>query len=80
MLEELKTRDYESLTVEERIIVTTSTNLIKHFKGLELSGFLDADKASKMIGAVLKLSNVACGATNLAKQQRADSVPESPTA
>lgn len=64
MLEELKAKDYESLSVEERIIVTTSTNLIKHFKGMESAGLLDSEKTSKFIGSVKKLAAIACGITN----------------
>lgn len=67
MLEELKARPYEELSVEERIIVTTSTNLIKHFKGMESAGLIDSEKASKFIGSVKKLASVACGITNPAK-------------
>lgn len=67
MLEELKARPYEELSVEERIIVTTSTNLIKHFKGMESAGLIDSEKASKFIGSVKKLASVACGITNTAK-------------
>ena len=60
MLEELKAREYETLTVDERIIVTTSTNLIKHFKGMESAGIIDAQNTAKFIGSVKKLASVAC--------------------
>lgn len=60
MLEDLKARDYETLTVDERIIVTTSTNLIKHFRGMEAAGLLASDMAGKFIGSVKKLASVAC--------------------
>lgn len=60
MLEELKAQPYESLTVDERIILTTSTNLIKHFKGMESAGIIDSEKTAKFIGSVKKLASVAC--------------------
>ena len=60
MLEELKARDYETLTLDERIIVTTSTNLIKHFKGMESAGIIDSQNTARFIGSVKKLASVAC--------------------
>ena len=62
VLEELKNRPYESLSVEERIILTTSTKLIKHFKGMESAGIIDQENTAKFIGSVKKLTAIACGA------------------
>ena len=59
-LEELKLRPYEELSVEERIIVTTSTKLIKHFKGMENAGIIGKEDTAKFIGSVKKLTAIAC--------------------
>lgn len=59
-LEELKAQPYETLSVEERIIVTTSTKLIKHFKGMENAGIINKDDTAKFIGSVKKLAAIAC--------------------
>lgn len=69
MLDELKAQDYETLTVDQRIIVTTSTNLIKHFKGMESAGLLDTANTARFIGSVKKLASVACIAISGIKPQ-----------
>lgn len=60
-LDELKAQPYESLTIEERIVLTTSTKLISHFKGMESAGILSDEKTALFIGSVKKLAAVACG-------------------
>lgn len=50
---------FDSLTLEEQIIRTTSGKLIKHFRGLEDAGFIDRESASSLIGTVKKLASVA---------------------
>lgn len=62
-LDELRKKPYEELSVEERIILTTSTKLIKHFKGMESAGIVDSPNTAKFIGSVLKLAAVACNVT-----------------
>lgn len=51
--------DFEKLPLEERIILTTSTKLKKHFRGLESAGIIDRDTTSNLIGCVMKLVNIA---------------------
>jgi hypothetical protein len=55
--------DYElnNLPVPERIVRTTSSKLIKHFRGLESAGIIDRETAANLIGCVKKLSSVARG-------------------
>jgi len=62
MLEDLRTRPYESLSVEEKIILTTSVKLINHFKGMESAGIIDQAHTANFIGSVKKLAAVACEA------------------
>lgn len=50
---------FDSLTIEEQIVRTTSGKLIKHFRGLEDAGFIDRETASSMIGTVKKLTSIA---------------------
>lgn len=50
---------FDSLTIEEQIIRTTSGKLIKHFRGLEDANFIEREVASSMIGTVKKLAAVA---------------------
>lgn len=49
------------MSTKERIVVTTSTKLLQHFRGLESSGMMDKDTASHFIGCVKKLTAVANG-------------------
>lgn len=67
MLDTLKSRPYESLTVEERIILTTSVKLIKHFKAMESAGIVNKEATANFIGSVKKLAAVACGVTQPAQ-------------
>jgi len=55
----VETVDFEKLPLEERIVLTTSTKLIKHFRGLESAGIIDRDTTSNLIGCVKKLVNIA---------------------
>ena len=52
---------FEKLPLKERIIVTASGKLIKHFKGLEAANLLNEEETSSFIGCVKKLSSVAMG-------------------
>ena len=56
-----KTIEFEQLPLKEKIIRTTSTKLIKHFRGLENAGMLRKEEAANLIGCVKKLNSVASG-------------------
>lgn len=60
MIRDIYTLPFDSLTIEEQIIRTTSGKLIKHFRGLEDAGFIDTPTASNLIGSVKKLASIAC--------------------
>ena len=51
----------ENLPLNERIIKTTETKLLKHFRGLESAGILDNTTTANLIGCVKKLVSVAKG-------------------
>lgn len=53
--------DLSQLPLKERIIVTTSSKLTKHFKHLEKAGILDEETTSNLIGCVKKLTSIARG-------------------
>lgn len=53
--------ELQELPIHERIIRTTSSKLIKHFRGLESAGIIDRETASNLIGSVKKLVSVARG-------------------
>jgi len=53
--------EFETLPLKERIIITTSSQLVKHVRGLESSGLLTQEPAAKLIGCVRKLSSIARG-------------------
>lgn len=59
MMRDIYALPFDGLTLEEQIIRTTSGKLIKHFRGLEDSGFIDRETASNLIGTVKKLAGVA---------------------
>ena len=56
-----KNVEFEKLPLKERIVITTSSQLIKHIRGLESSGLLTREPASKLIGCVKKLTAIANG-------------------
>lgn len=53
--------EFENLPLKERIIITTSSQLIKHVRGLESANLLQREQASKLIGCVRKLTAIARG-------------------
>ena len=53
--------DFEKLPLEERILITASSKLIKHFRGIEKAGLLDEEQASSLIGCVKKIVSIAEG-------------------
>ena len=59
-MEEQK-KTFEELPLKERIIITTSTSLIKHFRGLEMAGVISKEVTAKQIGRVKKLTSIAKG-------------------
>lgn len=59
MNNEFENVPFEELPEDERIIRTTSSKLIKHFRGLESSGILDQSTTANMIGSVKKLVAIA---------------------
>ena len=54
-------KEFDALPLKDRIIITASGKLIKHFKGLESANLLNEKEASTMIGCVKKLVSVAKG-------------------
>lgn len=54
-------KEFDALPLKERIIITASGKLTKHFKGLEAANLLNAQEASVLIGCVKKISSVARG-------------------
>lgn len=58
---------FDSLTLEEQIIRTTSGKLIKHFRGLEDAGFIEREAAANLIGCVKKLAKTGLEAHWVAK-------------
>lgn len=56
-----KKEDFEKLPLKERIVITASSQLIKHFRGLESSGISTREATAKLIGCVKKLSSIARG-------------------
>lgn len=56
-----KKEDFEKLPLKERIVITTSSQLIKHVRGLESANLLNREQAAKLIGCVRKLSAIANG-------------------
>lgn len=61
----MDTIEFEKLPLKERIIVTASGKLTKHFKGLEAASLLNAQEASTLIGCVKKLASIAQNNGNL---------------
>lgn len=55
----MQQEEYEKLTEEQKIVVTTSSQLIKHLRGLESAGIIQQDAASKLIGCVKLLKGIA---------------------
>jgi hypothetical protein len=60
-------KPYEQMSTKERIVVTTSTKLLQHFRGLESSGMMDKETASNFIGCIKKLTAIANGDNPLPK-------------
>jgi len=56
-----KKEDFEKLPLKERVVITTSAQLIKHIRGLESANLLDREKTAKLIGCVMKLRAIANG-------------------
>jgi len=53
--------DLDELPLKDRIIVTTSSKLTKHFRHLEKAGILDQETTRTMIGCVMRLTSLAKG-------------------
>lgn len=51
--------EYHEMSEDQKIVRTTSTKLIKHFRGLEDAGVLPDHMASNLIGCVRKLTTLA---------------------
>ena len=51
--------EYEQLNKEQRIVVTTSSQLVKHLRGLESAGILKEEATGKLIGCVKLLKGIA---------------------
>lgn len=54
-------KEYDALPLKDKIIITASGKLIKHFKGLESATLLNEAETSSLIGCVKKLVSVARG-------------------
>lgn len=52
---------FEKLPLKERIIITASSKLMKHFRGLESAGMLDAQTTANLVGCVKKITAIAKG-------------------
>lgn len=52
---------FEKLPLKERILITASSKLMKHFRGLESAGILDHDTTANLVGCVKKIVAVAKG-------------------
>lgn len=48
-------KEFDNLSTRDKIIVTTSGKLVKHFKGLEAATLLSKEETAKLIGCVRKL-------------------------
>ena len=64
--------NFESLTTDEQILITASSKLIKHFRGLESSGLLEEDKVASLIGCVKKIVGIAKSEVAIAEVERVD--------
>lgn len=51
--------EYHEMSEDQKIVRTTSTKLIKHFRGLEDAGLLPEHIAANLIGCVRKLTTLA---------------------
>lgn len=49
---------FEQLPMDEKIMITASSKLIKHFRGMENAGLMDKETASNLIGCVKKMVSV----------------------
>lgn len=54
-------QEFLNLPLPVRIAKTTSSQLLKHLRGLEKAGILPREEASKLIGCVKKLTSLAIG-------------------
>lgn len=61
MTQATRSEDLKDLPTGEAILRTTSSQLIKHFRGLESARILNQQEASKLIGCVKKIVSVARG-------------------
>jgi len=52
---------YECMTLKDKVIITATLKLLKHFRGLEQAGILPEAAAASFIGCVKKLSAIAKG-------------------
>lgn len=51
----------EKLPLKDRIIITASSKLLKHFRGLESAGMLDKETTANLVGCVKKITAIARG-------------------
>lgn len=51
--------DYDSLSPDEKALLTASSKLLKHFRGLEASNLLKQEDAASLIGCVMKIVSIA---------------------
>lgn len=51
----------DKLPLKDRIIVTASSKLLKHFRGLESAGMLDKETTANLVGCVKKITAIAKG-------------------
>ena len=51
--------DYENLPVDEKILITAPSKLIKHFRGMEAAGLIDQNTTASLIGCVKKIVTIA---------------------
>ena len=49
---------FENLPIDEKIMITASSKLIKYFRGVENAGMIDKENASNLIGCVKKIVSI----------------------
>lgn len=57
----MSSEEYAALPLKEKIILTTGSKLVEHFRGLELAGMMSTEAATNMIGCIRKLQSIARG-------------------
>lgn len=50
---------YEDLPVDEKILITAPSKLIKHLRAMETARLIDEQTAASLIGCVKKITNIA---------------------